>query len=780
MMAMPLPIRMRQKAEGTMTDKPLTLQKPDSSDEHPQISTLPTTAGGWGAISASLHHARKEMGFVRSLKTLSRVNQREGFDCPGCAWPDPDDKRALVEFCENGVKAVAEEATTKLVRPDFFARFSLAELAQKSDYWLGKQGRLSQPMWRPQGASHYQPITWEQAFDLLAEELTSLKTPHQAIFYTSGRTSNEAAFVYQLFVRLFGTNNLPDCSNMCHESSGVALSEVLGIGKGTVTLADFDEADCILVVGQNPGTNHPRMLTTLQKAARRGCEIITINPLPEVGLMRFKHPQEIHHLWDRGTPISSLFLPVKIAGDLALIKGLLKILIEQKCYDQAFIDQYTTGFPALVEDVRMTSWEAIEAASGLSQTEIHKAAAIIARSQRLIACWAMGLTQHKHAVATIQSLVNVLLLNGHVGRPGAGVCPVRGHSNVQGDRTMGIWEKPSLAFLQALEHEFNFIAPKDPGYDTVEAIHAMASGKASIFFAMGGNFLAAAPDTEFTAKAVQNCRLTAHVSTKLNRSHVITGKQALILPCLARSERDEQGSGDQVVSVENSMGIVHMSKGSLRPASPHLKSEVSILANLARAVFARQSQQYMHIDWSKFEHNYDAIREHISRVIPGFADYNTRLRQKNGFYLPNPVRDERKFTTKSQKAMFSVHPIPEIKLLPGQFLMMTIRSHDQYNTTIYGLDDRYRGIRHGRRVVLMNAADMHEMAIQAEDQVNLISHFAGKKRIAHNFVVVPYAIPRTCVATYFPEANVLVAVDSVADKSNTPTSKSIVITIERI
>lgn len=705
---------------------------------------------------------------------LRLVNQKDGFDCPGCAWPDPEGQRAPTEFCENGAKAVAEEATTKRVPPKFFAQYSLSQLSDQSDMWLGKQGRLTHPMVLRTGNDHYEPIGWDEAFELIAAELNALKSPEEAIFYTSGRTSNEAAFLYQLFVRKFGTNNLPDCSNMCHESSGWGLNDTLGTGKSTVTLEDLEAADAIFVIGQNPGTNHPRMLSALQIAARRGSKIVSINPLPETGMSRFIHPQEPLSLLGPGTPLACLHLPVRVNGDVALLKGIMKAMLEADAQipvlDQKFIAEYTDGFETFAADLRETSWEEITEHSGISREGIGAAAEIAGNSERTVVCWAMGLTQHKNGVANIQELVNLVLLRGNIGRPGAGLCCVRGHSNVQGDRTMGIWERMSDEFLDKLGAEFGFEPPRNHGFDTVQAIEAMHAGKASVFFGLGGNFLSATPDTEYTADALRRCSLTVQVSTKLNRGHLITGRQALILPCLGRTEEDLQAEGPQFVSVEDSMSVVHPSHGTLPPASEFLKSEVAIVAGLAFATLGGP------IDWVGLSSSYDRIRDHVSHVVPGFADYNTRIRQPGGFALPNPVR-ERKFPTETGKARFTVHPIPHHDLPPGRFLLMTIRSHDQFNTTIYGLDDRYRGIHNGRRVVFLNAADIAETGLTAGQVVDLTSHFEGEERVARHFVIVPYAIPRHCAAAYYPETNVLVPIRSVADISNTPTSKSVVISL---
>jgi molybdopterin-dependent oxidoreductase alpha subunit len=608
--------------------------------------------------------------------------------------------------------------------------------------------------------------------------LNSLASPDEAIFYTSGRASNEAAFLYQLFVRHFGTNNLPDCSNMCHESSGSALTESIGIGKGTVTLEDFNLADAIFVIGQNPGTNHPRMLSSLQAAKRRGCKLVHINPLPETGMTRFKHPQEVSGWMGTGTPLADLFLQVRINGDVALLKGIMKELLEEEerrpseILDQEFIKNKTAGFEEFAAALRAAAWDELTEGSGISRAEIRAAAEVMIQSERTIFCWAMGLTQHKNAVANIQEIANLMFLRGQVGKPGAGLCPVRGHSNVQGDRTVGIWERPREAFLDQLRQEFDFEPPRHHGLDTVEAIKAMHAGKAKVFFALGGNFLSATPDTEYTGEALRRCALTAHVSTKLNRAHLVTGRQALILPCLGRTEVDRQATGPQFVSTENSMGVVQSSRGHLAPALDQLLSEPVIVARLARATLGKRSK----VDWEWLVQDYDRIRDAIEKVIPGFEDYNRRVRQPGGFYLPNAARDG-EFKTATGKANFTVHPLPRLELQPGQFLMMTIRSHDQFNTTIYGLDDRYRGIIGERRVVLLNEEDIKEAGLAAGMVVDLTSHFEGEERHARRFIIVPYSIPRRSAATYFPEANVLVPVGSVALKSNTPASKSVVITI---
>jgi molybdopterin-dependent oxidoreductase alpha subunit len=756
----------------------LRAQPPEETDLI-QIRPLSKSAGGVPAILSTLKSSWNEMGPLRGVRTLHKLNQQGGFDCPGCAWPEPDEARSHAEFCENGAKHVADEATTKRVTPDFFRQRSVADLSYESDYWLGNQGRLTSPMVLQPGATHYEPISWDKAFELIASELNLLAHPDEAIFYTSGRTSNEAAFLYQLFVRQFGTNNLPDCSNMCHESSGWALTETIGAGKGTVTLDDFDLAEAIFVIGQNPGTNHPRMLTALAQAKKNGCTLVHINPLPEVGMSTFKHPQEVFGWLGAGTKLADLFLQVRINGDVALLKGIMKEVLTADdrsggvVLDHDFIKKHTTGFAGFADAVRQTAWEDIIQQCGVPRSQIDEAARVFVASERTIFCWAMGLTQHKNAVANIQEIVNLMLLRGQIGKPGAGLCPVRGHSNVQGDRTMGISERPTDTFLDRLGTEFSFEPPRNHGLDTVQAIQAMHDGRGKVFFALGGNFLSATPDTEYTAEALRRCRLTVQVSTKLNRGHLITGERALILPCLGRTELDQQASGPQFVTTENSMAVVQASRGFLPPASAELLSEPAIVARLARATLRHRTT----VDWEELISDYDRIRDLIARVIPGFEDYNQRVRQPGGFYLPSSPR-ERVFKTASDRAVFTIHEMPVHILEPGQFLMMTIRSHDQFNTSIYGLDDRYRGIYNGRRVVLLNRDDMQEAGFSAGQTVDLTSHFEGEERVASRFTVVPYSIPPRCAATYFPETNVLVPVRSVADKSNTPASKSVVISIK--
>ncbi|MGZ0707774.1 FdhF/YdeP family oxidoreductase [Coraliomargarita sp. W4R53] len=729
-------------------------------------------AVGTKAVTNSLKHVNHQAGANRGAKALYRLNQKHGFDCPSCAWPDPDGERSSFEFCENGAKAVATETTKKRVDAAFFATHSVAELAQKSDFWLNDAGRLTEPFLLDTDATHYRPISWDEAFAVIAEELNAATSPDEGIFYTSGRASNEAAFLYQLFVRQYGTNNLPDCSNMCHESSGAAMNETVGVGKGTVTLEDIETTDCLLIMGQNPGTNHPRMLTSLEKTVENGGKIISVNPLFETGLRAFSHPQKLKGVLGQATPLASQQLPVRLNGDLAFLKGMLKCVLEAGAVNQAFIEAYTHGYESFVAKIDTVTWSDITEQSGVSESEIRKAADTFIQAKDAITCWAMGLTQHHNAVATIREVVNLHLITGKIGRPKSGLCPVRGHSNVQGDRTMGIWEKMPESFLAALDDEFEFTSPRKHGYDAVDSIEAMLAGKARVFIGLGGNFLSASPDTHATAEAMRQCQLTAHIATKLNRGHLITGTRGLILPCLGRTEEDLQKSGPQFVTVEDSMGVVHKSEGRLAPASDQLKSETAIICGIARATLVETR-----VPWLAFSENYDLIRECIERVIPDFDDFNARVRKPGGFYLPNAVK-QREFHTATGKANFTVNPLAPIALEAGQLLLQTFRSHDQFNTTIYGNNDRYRGIKNERRVIFLNREDMDERGIVAEQPVDITSHFKGETRTAQLFLAIPYDTPKGCAAAYYPEANVLVPLGARAEISQTPISKSVVITVK--
>lgn len=741
--------------------------------ENLKISKQKRAAGGLPAIFHSADHIIREVGLIDGVRLMAKINQADGFDCPGCAWPDPDKKRSAVEFCENGAKAVAEEATTARCDAQFFQKHSVSSMLHWTDYEIGKSGRLVEPMILHEGSDHYVPITWEDAFNTIGNTLKQQASPDDAVFYTSGRTSNEAAFLYQLFVRMYGTNNLPDCSNMCHESSGVALTETVGVGKGTVKLDDFHHAEVIVIVGQNPGTNHPRMLSALQDARKNGAKIITINPLEEAGLISFRHPQHPLDLVGKASTITDLWLQVRINEDVALFKAILRMLYDReqltpgKIFNHSFLKEKTSGYNEFIADLLRYDLDELIARCGVNKGLIEDAVDLLARHQKVIVCWAMGLTQHKNAVDNIREIVNVLLLKGSIGKPGAGTCPVRGHSNVQGDRTMGIYEKPSDSFLDSLKKNFAFDPPRQHGYDTVETIQAMANGQVKVFVGMGGNFVSATPDTEFTMRALQKCDLTVHISTKLNRSHLVCGKTSIILPCLGRTEVDVQKSGEQFVTVENSAGVVHQSKGNKTPVSDKLLSEVAIVAGIAKA-------SLKDVDWSDLVSDYDHIRDLIEKTIPGFADYNDRVRNPGGFYLPNAARIA-DFKTITGKANFSINVLSDHQLADDEFLMMTIRSHDQYNTTVYGLHDRYRGIHNGRRVVFVNRDDLRKHNLKPGDHVDIESNYDGILRRAEDFVVVPYVIPARNIATYFPEANNVVPYNHFARKSQTPISKSVMV-----
>ncbi|RTQ46734.1 hypothetical protein EJV47_20380 [Hymenobacter gummosus] len=772
---------------GAKHQHPVLAQPPDDFTGL-KLGPPAKVAAGIKAVLKSAEFAWGEAGLGRGTHALLKLNQKDGFDCSSCAWPDPDDHRSVAEFCENGAKATASDADTRRADPEFFARHSLADLSRMSDRDLNNAGRLTHPLVLRPGASHYTRISWPEAFGLVAEKLNALQSPDEAVFYTSGKVPNEPAFLYQLFVRQFGTNNLPDCSNMCHESSGSALSPTTGLGKGSVTLGDIHEAEVILIMGQNPGTNHPRMLSALQLAKRNGARIIAVNPLREAGLDHFKNPQDFMNplravgaLLGDGTPITDLYLQVRINGDMAVLRGIMKHLLEAEALnpgqvvDHEFIQEYTAHYEAFLANIEGTSWEDIEQQSGLTRAQLLEAANLIGPRQKIITCWAMGLTQQKSGVQTIQEIVNLHLLKGAIGKPGAGLCPVRGHSNVQGDRTMGIWERPQQAFLDALEKEFNFQPPREHGLDTVESIKAMHAGRTHVFVSLGGNFLSASPDTELLAQALRRQRLTVFISTKLNRGHLVAGETSLILPCLTHVDIDLQRSGPQFTSCENSMGVVSQNKGVLRPLEGEMLSEVAIIAGLALATLGEKTQ----VDWAALTENYDRIRDLIARVIPGFEDFNQKIRRPGGFYLPNGPR-ERKFTTPNGKANFTVTELPAERLEPGQLVLMSIRSHDQFNTTIYDYNDRYRGVYGERRVIFLNAEDMRERGIRPRQLVNLTSHFAGQQRHAERFIAVPYDVPRGNCAAYYPETNVLVPVASVAAVSNTPTSKYTVVTLEPV
>jgi molybdopterin-dependent oxidoreductase alpha subunit len=740
-------------------------------------------AAGIPAVTAAMEDILKEAGMVRGMDGLFHMNKKLGFDCSSCAWPDPDDDRSpIAEYCENGAKALAEEATTKKVDGLFFAQNSVADLAKLSDYDIGKKGRLTEPVYLPKGGTHYEPISWDDAFKKIASHLNGLASPNEAAFYTSGRTSNEASFTYQLFVREFGTNNMPDCSNMCHESTSVALAEVIGIGKGTVTLNDFYDTDVIIIMGQNPGTNHPRMLTALQKAKENGSKIIAINPLHEAGLMGFKNPQTVKGILGITTQLADVYLQVKINGDMALLKAIEKLLYQAemenpgKVFDHEFIKENTLGYVEFLHHLEKENLENLSVEAGVPLNEIREAVNLLKFKNRIIFCWAMGVTQHENGVDTIKEIVNFISLKGSIGKPGAGLCPVRGHSNVQGNRTMLIYDKPYEKQMDKLKEVFGFEPPREHGYDVVDSIKAMHEGKLKVFFAMGGNFLSATPDTTFTAEAMRKLKLSVHVSTKLNRSHLVHGEEALILPTYARSDKDIINNEVQFVSCENSMGVIQMSKGVLDPISNRMLSENQIVCKLAKATLSSRTV----VDWDKYEFSYDAVRDVIEKVIPGFDDYNKRVREPGGFYLPNAPR-QGKFETDEYgpRIPFSITELPKHEMAADEYRLTTIRSHDQFNTTIYGLDDRYRGIHNERRVIFMNEADILKEGFKAGDKVDLFNHHGGKVRVAKLFVIVPYNIPEGNTAAYYPETNVLVPIDSVAKKSNTPTSKLIFVKIKK-
>ena len=772
---------------GPSDRRPAMPDVPSKTRDTPHVERYDKPAGGADALKSSWHALREQHVLVRGAQTLLSTNQPRGFDCPGCAWPDRNGHSSF-EFCENGVKAVANEATSKRVTADFFAAYGVSELATWDDHALEAQGRLTEPMAYDAATDRYVPIDWDHAFARIAAALNELPSPDEAVFYTSGRTSNEAAFLYQLFVREFGTNNLPDCSNMCHEPSGVALGEQIGSGKGSVTLEDFEQAGAIFVFGQNPGTNHPRMLTELRSAARRGCPILAFNPLRERGLERFADPKVPAELLGGSTRIASDYFQPRIGGDLAVATALAKVVVERDAVDRDFISTCTTGFEALADALRAARWVDLERESGLSRDQLEHAAQVYIDSPATIICWGMGITQHRRSVATIQMLMNLLLLRGNIGRPGAGPCPVRGHSNVQGDRTMGIYEKPDPAFLDRLGEVFEFTPPRADGFDTIAAIEAMRDGRAKVFFAMGGNFAAATPDSTQTHAALRRCDLTVHVSTKLNRSHLVHGREALILPCLGRTEIDVQAGGPQAVTVEDSMSMVHLSAGMNPPASDALLSEPGIVARLAAATLPRSRTP-----WRWLAEDYDRIRERIAQVVEGFADFNARVRVPGGFHLRHPAR-HREFPTTSGRAGFFVHPLVDGATSatpagadngatpPGDaapFQLTTIRSHDQYNTTVYGLDDRYRGVHGERRVCFANAEDLAALGLADGERVDITSVWHDGERTVRGFLLVAYDLPRGCLASYFPETNPLVPLDSHAERARTPTSKTIPVRLAR-
>lgn len=752
--------------------------KKDINEDDLKVSEPKHAAAGLKAVMVSMERGFAEAGPSRTLRSMLRVNQHDGFDCPGCAWPESiTGKRKPAEFCENGAKAIAEEASARTVTPEWFAQHSIEDLRDKTEYWLGSQGRITTPMIIREGDTHYSPISWAEAFSTIGAHVNAT-TPDKCVFYTSGRTANETAFMYQLLARSLGTNNLPDCSNMCHESSGTALNPTIGIGKGTVSLEDFEHTDLIFVVGQNPGTNHPRMLSALADARKRGARVVAVNPLPEAGFFGFKDPQTVGGMLGKADPISSDFLQIKVGGDLALFQAFGHLLLEEEkkhpgtVVDHAFIAAATDGFEAY-KDARATlDWDATETATGLTRTQITEIAMLLAKSKATIICWALGLTQQPHSVPTLKEIINLLLLQGNFGKPGAGACPVRGHSNVQGDRTMGIWEKPTEQLLTALDAEFGIESPRAHGYDSTEALHAFEKDEVDVFVSMGGNFALANSDTEALEAGMQRAKLTVHISTKPNRSHVVHGKTSLILPTLGRTDKDDKHpSGAQFLSVEDSMSVIKSTRGRLTPVSDHLLAEPVIVARMAQAILGDNHP----VNWRAMAEDYDVIRDHIERVLPGFEDFNRRVRDKNGFVLPNPPRDTRSFATDIGKGRFTVSEFEALEAPEGHLILQTMRSHDQYNTTFYGLDDRYRGIKDGRRVILINPEDLAETGFSDRDLVDVISTFAGTERRANRFRLVSYPTAKGCVAAYYPEANALVHRDLVARESNTPGFKAMMV-----
>ncbi|BCW09661.1 FdhF/YdeP family oxidoreductase [Paenarthrobacter nicotinovorans] len=750
----------------------------DINEDDLQIHPPKRAAAGVKAVTVALERGYAQAGVTRTVRSMLRVNQHDGFDCPGCAWPESiTGRRSPAEFCENGAKAIAEESTTRTVGAGFWAEHPIAELEGKTEYWLGSQGRIAEPVVIRPGDTHYSPISWTDAFALIGEHINAT-TPDKCVFYTSGRTANETAFMYQLFARSLGTNNLPDCSNMCHESSGSALNPTIGIGKGTVSLEDIHHSELVLVVGQNPGTNHPRMLSALRDCKNNGGKVVAVNPLPEAGLLNFKDPQSLNGVIGGGTTIADEFLQIKVGGDLALFQALGHLLLEEEkrnpgtVVDHSFIESQTEGFDAYREARSVLDWAETERATGLSRAEITKVAGMMAASKATVICWALGLTQQPHSVDTLREIINLLLLQGNFGKRGAGACPVRGHSNVQGDRTMGIWEKPKESFLAALDQEFGFRMPRDHGYDSVETQHALEKGDVDVFVSMGGNFAAAGSDTAALEEGLKRAGLTVHISTKPNRAHIVHGRTSLILPTLGRTDTDDKHpKGKQFLSVEDSMSVIHKTQGRLEPVSEHLLSEPVIVARMAQATFGDDHS----VDWRAMAEDYDVIRDHISRVIPGFEDFNARVRTKNGFVLPNPPRDSRTFATDIGKGRFSVRPLEYLEAPEGHLILQTVRSHDQYNTTFYGLDDRYRGVSDGRRVVLVHPDDLTELGFNDRDLVDVISTFAGTERRADKFRLIGYPTARGCAAAYFPEANALVHRELVARESNTPGYKAMTV-----
>ncbi|KTR86817.1 FdhF/YdeP family oxidoreductase [Leucobacter chromiiresistens] len=752
----------------------------DFSDADIEVTEPKDYAAGMGGVFHSMEPAVKTLGLARTAKLMTKINHKDGFDCMSCAWPDPE-HRKIAEFCENGGKAVTWEATPVTVPRSFWKEHSLTSLEDKTEYWLGMQGRITEPVYKPAGSDHYEPVSWDRAFDIAAGHLNALDHPDEASFYTSGRASNEAAFIYQLFARVLGTNNLPDCSNMCHESTGTAMTYTVGIGKSTIAYNDFLESDLIVIMGQNPGTNHPRMLTALEEAKKNGASVVAVNPLPEAGLLGYKDPQKVRGYVGKPIQIADQFLQIRSGGDAALLQAVSKRVIAAErrapgtVLDHEFIAEHCDGFEAFAEHIAQVDDAAVERATGLSAAEIDEFAERYLRADRVIIAWAMGITQHRRSVDTIKEIINLLLLRGNIGRPGAGASPIRGHSNVQGDRTMGVWEQMPDSFLDALGAEFSFEPPREHGVDAVQGIRALDEGRIKVWFGLGGNLLGAISDTNLAESAMRKTRLSVQLSTKLNRSHVITGEEALILPVLGRTEVDVQLSGPQYVTVEDTVCAVHASHGQVPPVSDQVRSEIAIIAGIAHATLGSRHG----IDWLAMIDDYDVIRNHISRVVPGCEDYNARTRRKDGFLLPNGPRDERRFDTATGKARITVNELEHVECPPGRLILQTVRSHDQFNTTIYSLNDRYRGIKKGRSVIFVHPDDLAELGLSDGQTVDIFSEWKDQPdRVLRGFRTVAYPTARGCAAAYFPEANVLVPLDSTALESGTPVSKAVVVRLE--
>ena len=757
------------------------VQLKDIDEDDLVVSDPKGAAAGLKAVEVSFERGLKQGGVSRTVRSMFRVNQPDGVDCPGCAWPESiTGDRKKIEFCENGAKALAEENTTRIASPEWWASHSIQELEEKTEYWLGQSGRITHPMIIREGDTHYRPISWDEAFSVIGEQVRAT-TPDRCTFYTSGRTPNETAFMYQLLARSLGTNNLPDCSNMCHESSGTALVPTIGIGKGTVSLEDIEESELVFVVGQNPGTNHPRMLGSLTECRKNGGKVVAVNPLPEAGLLRFKDPQTPRGILADGDQVSDEFLQIKVGGDQALFQALGHLLLQKEAanpgsiVDHEFIASSTEGFEEYAAARQTLDWDEVLIATGLERADIEHIADLLAKSKATIFCWALGITQQPHSVDTIKEIVNLLLMQGNFGKPGAGACPVRGHSNVQGDRTFGVWEKPTEGFLQLLDAEFGIESPRHHGYDSTESMYKMHEGEIDVFVSLGGNLALANSDTEVMEAGLKRTGLTVHISTKPNRSHVVHGKTSIILPTLGRTDRDDKHpDGMQFLTVENSMSVVSRTQGRLEPVSDHLLAEPVILARMANAIFGDDHV----VNWRAMAENYDVIRDHCSRVIPGTEDFNIRVRSKYGFVLPNSPRDDRSFDTPQGKAQFTTREFEYLTPPPGHLVLQTMRSHDQYNTTFYGLDDRYRGIKGGRRVILIHPDDLAESGFADRALVDVISVFNGEERRAEKFRLISYPTARGCVAAYYPEANALVHRDLVARESNTPGFKAVMVRFE--